>query len=281
MSKGVIVQLDHDTAHVLKNDGSFASYPRDASWQIGDVITVRHSRLFSLKRAIIACSAVFILIAGLGFTLYQIPATYVELSVNPSIKIVVNRFDRVLSVEGLNAEGENLIQGMSYKNLSFTEAYHRLLNRLDNNGWLNNATMQFVVANDSHVKIAKIEQNLREIFEQYGSSRTLRVSIKRFEKNEYLALSHPIPIMAIPVEPSVNRSGETQTEAPSNMDLPPSINEQPPASNDMPTPQTGEPQQQQQRGKTQITNPGQDIPDSKGWGRGRRGGWRNGWWDWD
>ena len=281
MSKGVIVQLDHDTAHVLKNDGSFASYPRDASWQIGDVITVRHSRFLSLKMAIIACAAAFVLIAGLGFAVYQIPVTYVELSVNPSIMIMTNRFDRVLNVEGLNAEGENLIQNMSFKNLTFTEAYRRLLNRLDNNGWLNEAMMQFVVANDSHVKIAKIEHNLRDIFEQYGRNRTLRVSIKRFEKNEYLALSHPIPIMAIPVEPPVRQSGETQMEAPPNMDLPSFANEQPTTTNDMPASQTGKPPQQQQHGKLQMPNPGQDSPDSKGWGRSRRGGWRNGWWDWD
>ena len=288
MSKGVIVQLDHDIAHVLKNDGSFASYPRDMSWRIGDVITVRHSRILSLKRIIIACTAAFLLIVGLGAAVYQIPETYVELSVNPSIKIVVNRFDRVLNVEGLNADGENLIQGMSYKNLAFTEAYRRLLNRLDNNGWLNNATIQFVVANNSHVQIAEIEHNLREIFDQYGRNRTLQVSIKRFEKDEYLALAHPIPIMAIPVDPPENQSGETQTETPPNTDLPSYEDEHPTPneslttpSNDMPAPQVGEPAQQQQRSVQQISNPSQDSPKPKGWGRERHGGWRNGWWDWD
>ena len=289
MSKGVIVQLDHDTAHVLKNDGSFASYPRDISWQIGDVITLRPSRFLSLKGAIISCAAAFILIVGLSFAVYQIPTTYVELSVNPYMKITSNRFDRVLNVEGLNAEGEKLIQDMPYKNFTFTEVYRRLLNRLDNNGYLKDATMQFVVANDSHVKIAKIEQNLREVFDQYGRDRTLQVSIKRFEKNEYLALAHPIPIMAIPVEPPVNQPGEAQTEVPPNMDLSSYVNEQPlpsnessiTPSNDMPTPKGVEPLQQQQRAKSQISNPGQNFPNSKSWGGSRHGGWRNGWWDWD
>jgi len=280
MSKGVIVQLDRDTAHILKNDGSFASYPRDMSWQLGDVITVnRHSRI-SFKRAIIACAAVLILIMGLGFAVYQIPTTYVELSINPSIKMAINRFDRVLSVEGLNADGENLIQGMSFKNLPFAEAYRRLLNRLDNNSLLNDATMQFVLANDSHVKIAKIEKYLREVFDQYGRNKTIQVSIKRFGKDEYLALAHPIPIMAIPVEPPVNQSDEMRSESPPNIDLSPYDNEQPPA-NDAPTPQVGEPLQQQQRSKPQMSNPSQNSPNSKGWGRGRHGGWRNGWWDWD
>jgi len=284
MSKGVIVQIDHDTAHVLKSDGSFASYPRDISWQIGDVITVRRSRFLSLKISIIACTAFFISILAPGFAVYQIPVTYVELSVNPSMRITVNRFDRVLNVEGLNADGVNLIQGMSYKNLKFNEAYRRLLNRLDNNGWLNAAAMQFVVANDSHVKIAKIEQNLREIFDQYGRDRTLQVSIKRFDKNEYLSFTHPIPIMAIPVEPPVNQSGETQAEAPSNMDLSSDASKQPPPqneslitpANDMPTPQVSEPLQKQQRGKPQLSNPDQNSNNSQSMGR-----WRNGWWYWD
>jgi len=213
MSKGVIVQFEQDTALLLKNDGSFASCPRSPSWQIGDVIGIPKQKFWFLSRKLIALSValLFTLFGGIGFAVYQIPITVVELSVNPSVQITVNRFDRVLSAEGLNAAGENLVQGMSYRNHSLTEVYHRLMSRLANNNYLTDSVVQFVVANDSFARFLVIEDNLREVFEQHFFNETLRVSIIRFDMNEYRGLSHPIPIAAIPADLQAPARYDTQS----------------------------------------------------------------------
>lgn len=247
MTKGVIVQLDYDTAHILKNDGLLISCPRDMRWQVGDVITIsRHPRI-SLRVILIACLISLFLLAGMGITLYQIPTTYLEISVNPSLQLTLNRFDRVISVKGLNTDGDTLIQGVSYKNLSLDEACARLINRLDNNGYLTEATLQLIIANNSQKKVDDIEQNLRGILKKYDQFNYLQVSIKRYSNDEYLALDHPLPIMTIPVSPSQEPSGQ-QTEPPSS---------QP---------------------ETSPSTPPSSAPHNDNW---HDGDWRNGWWDWN
>jgi len=243
MSKGVIVQFENNKALVLKNDGSFISCPRNQSWQVGDVIGLPNQkpRFLSMRTALVSFATAFVLFGGLSFVVYQAPVTIIELSVNPSVQITVNRFDRVLHVNGLNLAGENLIQGMPYRNHSLTEVYHRVMSRLANNSYLNDGAIQFAVANDSFVSFLSIEEHLREVFEQYFQNDAVIVSIMRFDLNEYNALAHPIPIVTIPDEPA------TQLD-------------------------NAEPMPQRQGGTNQ--NPQRQN-------RHQQGNWDNGWWRWD
>lgn len=263
MNKGVIVQLDYNTAHILRNDGSFVSCPRDMLWQVGDVVTIPRRMRFSLKTAVVLFAALLILIIVPAFVIFNIPATYIEISVNPSVQLTLNRFDRVLSAEGLNDEAVDLLQGVSYKNLTLEEAYARLLNRLENNGFLSDATVQLVVANNSQRDLDGIEQVLRSVSAKYTQANNIRMSIKRYANDEYLALSHPLPIAEIPdVQRQEPMSPEPKPE--------PTPATQPTAApTTAPTP-------------TPTTTPSTQQHNGNGHNGNMHGGmWQDGWWDWD
>lgn len=78
----------------------------------------------------VACMMLF-LIAG-GYWMYFVPTAEIELEVNPSIEIGVNRFDKVVSLEGKNEDGEKLLEELNIRFLNYEDA----LNRIMENDWI-------------------------------------------------------------------------------------------------------------------------------------------------
>ena len=73
-----------------------------------------------MPRIALAMMCVLLVLAG-GFT-YLTPVSAISLDVNPSIELALNRFDRVVSARGLNAEGEALVSGMSLFGRDYRDA---------------------------------------------------------------------------------------------------------------------------------------------------------------
>lgn len=80
----------------------------------------------ALRWAAAAC--VFLLTAGLaGIWVFFSPVSAISVDINPSLELGINRFDRVVSVESFNPEGEALAQELNLRFLDYTQALHRLL----------------------------------------------------------------------------------------------------------------------------------------------------------
>lgn len=58
---------------------------------------------------------------------YFTPAARIEMDVNPSIELQVNRLDRVIQVRGLNEDGRELAKNVSLLNLPYTRAVRKLM----------------------------------------------------------------------------------------------------------------------------------------------------------
>jgi len=68
------------------------------------------------------------LLLGLGrYWLYFLPTSYISIDVNPSIELGINRFDKVVSVEGYNADGEALAAALDIKYLDYDAALEQVL----------------------------------------------------------------------------------------------------------------------------------------------------------
>ena len=65
-----------------------------------------------------AVICIFILAGTGGYSVYSRPVSYISIDVNPSIELAVNRFDRVVSATGYNADGEDILQHVSLENIS-------------------------------------------------------------------------------------------------------------------------------------------------------------------
>jgi hypothetical protein len=83
------------------------------------------------RRIAYALAACLLLVArGVGgVNVYATPTAYIQLEVNPSIELGINRFDRVVSATGLNGDGTAILSGVDVLNQSYEEAIDTLLSQ--------------------------------------------------------------------------------------------------------------------------------------------------------
>lgn len=70
------------------------------------------------KWALAAACFAIVLLGGQGYAAYFTPVSAISVDVNPSIELSINRFDKVISTESYNSDGDILLQGLA---ASFSE----------------------------------------------------------------------------------------------------------------------------------------------------------------
>lgn len=73
-----------------------------------------------------ACACLLFLLVG-GRWLYFTPTSAISIDINPSLELGVNRFDRIISVEGLNADGREFAKGLDIKYKNYADAMDQIL----------------------------------------------------------------------------------------------------------------------------------------------------------
>lgn len=82
----------------------------------------RHARRIIPAAAVCLALALFAAAA-----LYLTPTTRVNIDINPSLELGINRFDKVVSVEPLNDDGKKLAQTLDIKFTDYNDAFRRIL----------------------------------------------------------------------------------------------------------------------------------------------------------
>lgn len=91
-----------------------------------------------MKKYIIAASILGLACVGSigGYSYYKTPVNYISLDINPSIELGVNAFDKVVSVEGYNADGKTVLEGQNIINSGVKEAVSTLVKSASDNGFI-------------------------------------------------------------------------------------------------------------------------------------------------
>ncbi len=121
---------------------------------------LQHKQNMALRYAM-AVICIFLLAGAGGYQVYRRPVSYISIDVNPSIELAVNRFDRVVSAKGYNADGEDILQHVSLKNISYLQAIERLLQDAYYSRFLNRDSQLVVtvVSEHSDVMMEQINEN--------------------------------------------------------------------------------------------------------------------------
>lgn len=139
-----------------KVDDLFAKLTPDHAEQIlKDIDTIqkpsskkRNLKNLWLRVGSIAAAFVLLMVGITGYTLFGKVDSTVTLDVNPSIELRVNRFDRVLRVTPLNADGERVIGTMRLKNVDLDVAVNALIGSMMKNGYLSEMSNSILVTVD-------------------------------------------------------------------------------------------------------------------------------------
>lgn len=119
--------------------------------------TQRTRQPYAALRYAMAVICVFLLAGAGGYSVYRRPVSYISIDVNPSIELAVNRFDKVVSATGYNADGQDILQHVPLKNISYLQAIDRLLQDAYYSRFLNRDS-QLVVTVVSERSDAMLEQ---------------------------------------------------------------------------------------------------------------------------
>ena len=110
-----------------------------------------------------------LIISGSGFRLYFTPTVSIHIEINPSVGLELNRFDRVISVDGYNEDGERLTASLDLKYLDYVEALNQILEDEDIVRLLSeNRIMTISVTGDDEDQCTRVLSNVQSCTENRG-----------------------------------------------------------------------------------------------------------------
>lgn len=116
------------------------------------VLQAMHAKAEHRRRRfvpVLALAACLLLAAGAGgHHLYFTPTTVLSIDINPSLEMDINRFDRVIALNGYNDDGAALAAALDVQNLRYDEAVDELLA---------NATIADCLARGEELAIAVVQ----------------------------------------------------------------------------------------------------------------------------
>lgn len=114
------------------------------------------------------CCLALILFAGIG--LYFTPTARINIDINPSIELGINRFDKVVSVNPLNDDGKKLAESLDIKFAGYDEALRKILDNKSVEALLSdNEVMTVTVIETNNAKSAEILSETRVCVSGYGN----------------------------------------------------------------------------------------------------------------
>ena len=93
---------------------------------------------FILRKLSVVAAVLFVAVGLLigGGVLYSLPMSWINLDINPSVSLGVNFMQRVVSVDGLNADGDVLVSGLAIKGEHARDAMSSLVRQAAVQGYL-------------------------------------------------------------------------------------------------------------------------------------------------
>jgi hypothetical protein len=104
----------------------------------GEIINLnRKSR--QMKKILVACvAAVFVIGAFIsGYAYLKTPVAYISLDINPSVELGVNALNNVVTVEGVNQDGQAILEGKNIINTDIKDALDQLINSATKKSYIN------------------------------------------------------------------------------------------------------------------------------------------------
>ena len=191
-------------AVVLDEEGRFLK-AANLRYQVGDtvrdIVELRHPRekrpaLWKPLSGVAGLAACLCLVF---FGYYQpnfTPYGALRIQINPDVELTLSRTDRVLELEGLNEDGQALIEGYDYQGKDRENVTGALVERAIDQGYLSGGeTVSITVTSSDADWQAREEQEVRDdLEERYGETIVIQIGSAPTEP--------PVTEVVIPVTPA-------------------------------------------------------------------------------
>ena len=129
--------------------------------------------IFMKKRIALALSAAVILsLAGGGYAYAKNPVAYVSVDINPSVELGVNAFDKVVSVEAYNEDGQKVLEGTNLVNYDIDNAVSTVITNAISEGYITQdvtttsaVVVEITTSTDKENVATELNESLKEVAE--------------------------------------------------------------------------------------------------------------------
>lgn len=147
-------------------------------------------RMMVKRMGALAAAVALVLAFGAAYLQFSVDSV-IDIDVNPSVEIRINRGEKVLSATALNEDAETVLRGMDLRNVDLNVAVNAIIGSMLKNGYLTSAGNAICVSveNENAARGEALGQKLTEEINSLleGSSVTGRVLTRTLEENDELA----------------------------------------------------------------------------------------------
>lgn len=112
------------------------------------------------RPALATVCLLFVLALG-SYWLFLIPTAFISIDLNPSLELSINRFDRVIAVQGYNDEGQMIADSLQLQYLDYRQALQELLNSQEIGSYLDqDAVLSMTVSGQDSSQCGSILQEV-------------------------------------------------------------------------------------------------------------------------
>jgi hypothetical protein len=203
--KAVVVEKNEKEIVILDDKGCFQVMPNKGEYQVGDEIVFKPKKSFITVyfKQIAAMAAIFLFIiagASYGIKDYYSPYAYVDIDINPSVELVLNKYMKVLEVQKLNQDADKIIKDSNaFKNKSVEQAVEMVLDNVQSSKIFKDGqenTVMYTVSSVNEKQLPMLYSKLQSISKKKlpkllksENIITEQVSLKKREEAKKLKLS--------------------------------------------------------------------------------------------
>ncbi len=176
--QGIILEIKGDRCVVMKKDGSFEE-ARNRNYTVGQEICLTKAAYAKYLSAaaclMLVCTTLF------GYHLYNTPVSFVYLDINPSIRLDINRFERIIDVVPLNDDAEALLSSATISKKNTQDCIDDIVSACQEQHYLNeqNTDIEVSVRTDN----TKLKSTVETASAAIGESE-LEVSVFQMDEEE-------------------------------------------------------------------------------------------------
>lgn len=210
---GLVLKVDKNTATIVTTTGEFIKVTTSKNPpKIGETYTGIVKREKKLLRPFVAAAAIALFfLSSAGLYAYSVPAATVEVTINPSIELKLNYFNKIIKSIPLNEDGNTLLKNIDLKNKSIDEALTLIVSQAKKDNFINEAYID--EGKVISVKILSKNKNLNiSNFEKYIDNNELNTNIDNNGKK----VKKDFPKEKSPLNHKNNKDDKTLSPPPEN-----------------------------------------------------------------
>lgn len=163
--KGMIADIKGKKAVMLAENGEFITIP-NKDYFVGQTVNCRlHSYKHPAAYAVAAAVAAVMCIGG--HSAYYMPVSTIDIDINPSIRIEINVFDRVIDIVPLNDDADKLLSVCDKKGGAIDECLDEIIEQSYAMGYLNETN------NSIEMDVVSTHKKTHEAAEKYNGGMNL------------------------------------------------------------------------------------------------------------